>query len=510
MSYFKVIMKNVVSNWANMATSLVISFSLAPFILHKIGNTYYGVWAVASQVTGYLWLMDFGVRDSVVKYVAEYHEKKDDGMLNDIINASLKLYSIVCCACLVLTFILAFFFPMIFSGLRGTASTAQLLVIITGIDIALTFVFNVFIGILMGLQRFDVFSKISIALTIARALLTVFFLSKGYGVVAICLIQFLANCCMNIMVYAVSRRLLCYRLNFRRYGRGRDIYKLLLNYSFFVFLNCIALQVFSFSSNFIIAIFLPVSSVTFFAIAASLIEYMRKIIWAGTQAFSPLTSQLDAKNDASRVILLLVKGSKFSLLLGLPVGTVYLIMGKQFIGLWMGFEYATITGNILAVLTVMTLFSLPHYTISGILLGLNKHHLMAYCRVVEAIANICLSLLLIRHMGLLGAALGVAIPHLIMVIFVLPVLVSRALNIKLFYYFRFSYCGPLISIIPFALACLLAHHFFTPRSLITFFAEILLLLPAYIAAAWFFAISKEERQHCKEMIFALAPAALGR
>jgi len=510
MSYIRIVLKNAVSNWANIGISMLISFFLAPFVLHHIGNTYYGVWAVVSQVTGYLWLLDFGVRDSVVKYVAEYHEKNDGGMLNDIINASLKLYFTICCACIAVTFLLAFLFPVVFSAAHESAPVAQTLIIITGLDIAQTFVFNVFVGILMGLQRYDVFSKVSIVLTIVRALVTIIFLSKGYGVVSVCLIQLISNSIMNIIIYVVSRKLLTYKLNFRKYGCGMQTYKLLINYSFFVFLNCVALQAFFYSSNFIIALFLPMSAVTFFAIASSLIEYMKKLIWAGTQAFSPLTSQLDAKNDPAMITSLLVKGSKFSLLLGLPVGTVYIILGKQFIGLWMGAEYSADTGNILAVLSVMTLFSLPHYTISGILLGLNKHRLMAYCRILEGIANIGLSILLIKHMGLMGAAFGVAIPHLIMVIIVLPIIITRVVKIRLSEYLRLSYYPPIIAVIPFTLACLLARHYFTPHSLLTFFGEIMVLLPVYIVGVWFLSITEEEQQLCKKTIYTFIPAALLR
>jgi O-antigen/teichoic acid export membrane protein len=510
MSYVKTFAKNAVSNWANMAVSLVISFILSPFILHKIGNTYFGVWALVSQVTGYLWLLDFGVRDSVIKYVAEFHEKKDTRMLNHVINASLKLYFNICLACIALSIGSAAIFPVIFTRAQEAIPIVRILVIITGLDIAQTFIFNVFVGILMGMQRYDVFSRISIILSITRGFLIILFLNEGYGVIAICLVQFLSNLCMNAVVYVSSRRLLSYSLNFRKYGRERAIYRMLANYSFFVFLNCIALQIFSFSSNFIIAIFLPVSSVTFFAIAANLVEYMRKVIWAGTQAISPLTSQLDAKDDPSRISALLSNGSRFSLLFGLPVGAVYLLMGKQFIGLWMGREYAAISGNVLAVLTIMTLFSLPSYTISGILLGLNMHKLTAYCRMIEALANIVLSVFLTKYMGVVGTAIGIAIPNLIIVGLVLPMLAIKVLKIRLSDYLRSSYYGPIICVLPFALACFLTGILFTPKTLLTFFLMALLLSPIYIVSAWFFAISAEERRICKDAVVTYATGTLGR
>ncbi len=510
MSYSKKILKNVVSNWANLAVSLAISFFLAPFILHKIGNVYFGVWALVTQITGYLWLLDFGVRESVVKYVAEYHGKKNDRMLNNVINASLKIYVVICFACIAATLILSGLFPFIFSVSQETIPVARVVVIIVGLDISQAFVFNVFLGVLMGLQRFDLFSKVSIMLSIARAIITIVFLNLGHGLVTICLIQLFCNGCMNIVLYTISRRLLPFNLGLRIYGGGKDVYRILANYSFFAFLNSVCQQIIFYGANFIIAIFLPVSSVTFFAIAATLIEYMKKVIWAGTQVFNPLISELDAKNESSKIPMVLVQGTKLSLLLGFPVATVYFFMGKQFIGLWVGFEYSAITGSVLAILTVMTLFSLPHYTISGILMGLNKHRIIAYCRVFEAIANIGLSILLIRHFGIIGVALGTAIPHMVMVIFVLPVIASRIVNMSLSEYVRHSYYGPLLAGVPFAIACFLATFLYTPHSLLALLCEVIVLFPINAIGIWFVALTKQERRSCKERLSVFVPVTLGR
>ncbi len=510
MSYTRKIIKNVFSNWANLLVSLAISFFLAPFILHKIGNTYYGVWALATQVTGYLWLLDFGVRDSVIKYVAEYHGKQNNRMLDDIINASLRMYSMICFVCMAISVALAVLFPLIFSVSPEAIPVAQAVVIITGLDISQAFVFNVFVGVVMGLQRYDVFSKIAIVLSIVRTALTVAFLSRGHGLVTISLIQFLGNSCMYIVLYVVTRRLLSFKLEFWKHGRRKGTYGMLMKYGFFVFLNSVTQQAIFYSANFIIAVFLPISSVTFFAIAANLIEYMKKVIFAGTQVLNPVTSELVAKNESSKIAMVLVQGTKFSLLLGLPVATVYFFMGQQFIGLWMGFEYAAITGNILAILTVMTLFSLPHYTIGGILLGLNKHRIIAYCRLVEAIVNVVLSALLVRRLGILGAALGAAIPHLIMVIVVLPIIISKIVNIKLSEYLRSSYYGPFLSAVPFAMACFLVPFFYTAHSLLLFFGEIVALLPIYVIGIWFLGLAEEERRFFKKRLPTLVPTCLGR
>jgi O-antigen/teichoic acid export membrane protein len=493
MSHVRTVVRNAVSNWANLATSLLISFFLAPFILHKVGNTYFGVWALVSQVTGYLWLLDFGVRESVIKYVAEYHGREDLGSLDRVITASLRLYSLIGAACVLASFSLALLFPLIFEVSPDATPTAQALVVITGLDVSQAFVFNVFLGILMGLQRYDVFSKASIALSVLRAVATVALLRRGYGIVSISVVQLLSNSLLNLVVYAVSRRLLSFRVRWGALRGGGPVYRMLVSYGFFVFVNNVGAQAIFYSGNFIIAMFLPVSQVTFYAIAANLIEYMRKLISAGTQTFNPLTSHLDAKGEGAKIAMVLVKGSKFSLLLGLPVALVYLILGRQFVGLWMGREYSVLTGNVLAVLAVMTIFSLPHLTVTGILLGLNRHRIMAACRICEGIANVCLSVVLVKRLGLIGVALGSAIPHLVVVVFALPVIITRIVQIPLGQYVSQAYCRAFASAVPFGVGCLLAASSRAPSSLLGLFVELLCLLPLYVVSVWFVALTDEER-----------------
>ncbi|MEQ8205984.1 MAG: hypothetical protein RIA65_07405, partial [Woeseia sp.] len=78
MSIGKRVAKNVFSNWANLAVNIVISFFLAPFIVKSLGNTWYGIWVIMMQFTGYLYLLDFGVRESVIRYVSKFLASKED------------------------------------------------------------------------------------------------------------------------------------------------------------------------------------------------------------------------------------------------------------------------------------------------------------------------------------------------------------------------------------------------------------------------------------------------
>lgn len=500
MGHIRTITRNVFSNWANLLVSLSISFFMAPFILHHIGNNYYGIWALISQVTGYFWLLDFGVRDSIVKYVAEFKEKDELGPMNDVISSAFRMYSVICLLCIIASITLSIFFPILFTISKEFLFVARLVVIIVGVDIAQSFVFNVFVGILMGLQRYDIFSKVSIVFSFIRALLTVIFLSKGYNILSLALIQIFVNLSTNIIIFIISKKMLDFKLwdkvNRKKHWFNSDI----INYSFFVFLNTIGYQAALYTSNFIIAAFLPVASVTYYAIAGTLIDYMKKIIVSGNQVFSPLTSQLDAKNDDKSIRTLFLKGTKFSLIIGLPMTIIFIFMGKQFIGLWMGQAYSSITGNILAILAVMTALSLPFFTISSILFGIKKHNISGYCRIFQAIFTIGLSIILIKHYGLIGVAFGNAIPDMIITLFVLPIIIKKILGISFLEYIKISWVGPLIGCFPFGISCYFANIYYSSNDMIQFFSKVFLLLLIYLIGIWFGALTSEEKELLKSKI----------
>jgi len=54
--------RNVAANWGGFAFSILVTFFLSPFVVRHLGNGSYGVWTLIGSLTGYLGLLDMGVR----------------------------------------------------------------------------------------------------------------------------------------------------------------------------------------------------------------------------------------------------------------------------------------------------------------------------------------------------------------------------------------------------------------------------------------------------------------
>lgn len=497
--------RNLFSNWAGMIIGLFISFLLSPYIVRKLGNTYYGVWNIVMDMTGYLGLLEMGVRQSIIRYVAKYHAVNDTGSVNRISSAAFSIYGFTSGVCVLISIGLAALFPYIFNVSDETINIGRWVIVITGFNVAQGLTFSVYFGVILGIQRYDVLAKVGILTAIVKAGVTVVLLSNGYGLVALSLMHLGMNFGGSMYArYYCNKEIPGLQIRFVKYES--EWFGKIFNYGFTTFIMFIGQKIVLYSDSIVIGIMMGPAHVTFFVIAASLTDYMRRIVNQMTQMFTPLTSELQARGEDEKISNILMLGTKMSLIIALPISVVFLTMGKRFISLWMGKEYGPLSGDVLIVLTITHLFSAAQFTTQDILQGLNKHQVCATTRCVEAVANLILSIVLIRSWGILGVAIGTAIPHLATALFAYPYFISRVVKVDFREYILRSYLAPILSSIPFLAGCVLIESRFPASRLPGFFARVLFLMPLYLVAVWYLSIKKQERAVYTGAFCKMAPA----
>ncbi|ANO50970.1 oligosaccharide flippase family protein [Woeseia oceani] len=511
MSIGKRVAKNVFSNWANLAVNIVISFFLAPFIVKSLGNTWYGIWVIMMQFTGYLYLLDFGVRESVIRYVSKFLASKESESLDEILSASLLFYSGIGFIALAVSTALAFGFSSIFNVDPDVVPVAKIVIVLAGLTIGQTLAFNVYTGVVMGLQRYDIFNKIGIVFAFIRLALILVFLNLGYGILALAIIQLVIGLGNNLLIYRASKILLGehgYQLRYKHRPLREQIpvFRSLYNYSVHVVVNNLGQKAIFYTDALIIGVFMNAASVTFYAIAGNLIEYLRRLILISNTVLNPLVSELETKKDTAAIQTVLMQGGRLSMLMALPIAAIYLTMGRQFIGHWMGYEYAALSGDVLFILAVSVALSTPQNTISSILYGISRHKIIANLRIVEAIANFAISIVLVQSLGIIGVALGTAIPQIVIMTIVLPLMVLRLLKLPVGKYVLETYVRPVAATAPFAAACYAVNTYIPASSLLTLMVQFALLGPVYLAGAWFIALHTRERRQYGQVLRSYLPA----
>src|SRR6266852_6450116 len=103
------IIRNVISNWGTYLLAMAINFFLSPYVVRRLGNTGYGVWTLILSLTGYLGLLDLGVRGAVTRYVAKFHAEAEDGRASNIASSAMMIFSTAGMLAIALSLILSVF-----------------------------------------------------------------------------------------------------------------------------------------------------------------------------------------------------------------------------------------------------------------------------------------------------------------------------------------------------------------------------------------------------------------
>src|SRR5579859_6675284 len=148
------LLKNVSSSWFGLGANMVVAFFLAPFVLHRLGDSAFGLWTLVLAVSGYYGLFDLGIRSSIIKHVAQYNATGDKDGLERLINTTLFTYSCIATVLLLATLAGYRYVDRIFHVSPDFLHTAPLLFLMVGMATALGFPLALFAGVLEGLQRF--------------------------------------------------------------------------------------------------------------------------------------------------------------------------------------------------------------------------------------------------------------------------------------------------------------------------------------------------------------------
>jgi O-antigen/teichoic acid export membrane protein len=492
--------RNVLSNWGAYIFAFIVNFFLAPYIVRRLGQTGYGVWTLMASLTGYLGLLDMGVRGAVTRYVARYHAVADHKEASRITSTALQIFVTAGIVAAFASVIMAFTVVNHFRIDPIYLPAARTVLILAGMNVGLSLVNGVFGGVITSLQRFDLANRVEISNTFLRSLAILVALRSGGGVVALGIIQ---------LVSSVAAGLVLSRFAFRLYPElelqlGKwDWQRLsvLFSFSIYAFIVHVSLQLIWYTDTVVIGSFLPIGMVTYFAIAASLLGYARTLLSSIAYTLTPMASSMEAVGKEGELRRLTMTSSCYATIIMLPIAATFMIRGKTFIGLWMGRDYAALSGTVLQILVLAWLFNAGNGVTGAILMGISKHKAMAPMAAGEGILNLGLSIALVHPLGILGVAWGTTIPNLIQNTIVYPWYLCRTIGIPWPRYVLVSLLRPAAAMIPFAVLTYLVEHRWPATNLALFFTQVALVLPAAAAGFWFLVLDRTERDHYYQVWF---------
>lgn len=463
-------LKNIGSSWFSLGINVVIGIFLSPFIMHRLGDTAFGIWVLIFSITGYYGIFDLGIRSSIIRYVSKYTATNETEQLAKHINTSLATYTAVGVLSMIVTVVLSFNVDHLFKIPPEMHTQARWLLLMVGASVSLGFPLGLPGGILEGLQRYYLLNWTAVVMSLTRAALIVFFLHRGHGLITIALITLILP-----IIIAIARAMMVFRLLPLPYGTkyvDREAFRHMAQFGGTTMLVIVAARLRFQTDEMIIGSLLSAAAITYFSIAARIMDYAFQVVVTLAQVFAPMSSQSEAVGDMDRVRKIYIAGNRACALTTFPITAVVLILGKSVIEVWVGRKYVPLSYPTLVVLAIPMTLLMMQSASSRILMGMGRHRTLGMVTLMEGIANLILSIALVRPLGIVGDALGTAIPLACTMLYFTPRHMCKQLGVPVRTFLREAYTLPLLLVLPFVAVLLLMQSWFHAHRLWQLVAQV--------------------------------------
>lgn len=414
----------VVLSLAQMA----VGFFMMPFLVHNLGDHWYGIWTVVGSTIAYLQMMDLGLSQAVILYLSRYIATQEHDKANRVVNTSMAIYSGLSVGVLVITGVLALFIDRIL-GTADQSSLVSLAVLVLGASLAIELPFNSFSGIIGAYVRYELLSLVRLFVLIVNTSLTIYFVGQGHGIMALALIQLLSCVLFNTLFYIVSKY--CFPgLSVGRRWFDRAIVKDLTHISVWSFLSNLCYLLKYRLDAIVIGVILGPVVVTHYVVGSRLADYFRELLFQATNLSMPILTRyhmLEQQHELRDKLRLLLKINSTLAFFG---GGMIMVVGQAFIGTWMGARFLD-AYPILIVLICAMIIEVALDPARVALAAMGKNRFIALLELSDAGLKVILSLLLIRPYGMLGVAIGTAIPLIGLKLVVMPRVITRLIPISI-------------------------------------------------------------------------------
>jgi O-antigen/teichoic acid export membrane protein len=426
----RVVARNTLWTWAVFFANAITLFLLAAFLVRDLGEAAYGFWSFFLALTGYYGLADLGVRPAVVHFVARHDALGDREGLARHVHGAFAVFSLGALLFALLTVATAIVLPHLGKVVEGVdLDDARAVVWIVGLEIAFTLPFNAYTAVLIGRQRFDIVGAIDLGVLALRAGVTIWLVETGHGLVALAIAHAAAGLLeIGLKTWIALRTVPGLGISLGKPDRGAV--RALLGYGGWAMFISIAMMLTWQTDPIVVGAALGAASVAHFTNPGSLASQARAVLWAACRVLAPVAGVLQARGDHQALSRLLVSSCRTMLMLYGPILAYLLALGDPFLDAWLGHGFR---GESVAVLTVLALgvaAPIASQPLVQLLYGVGRMRVLGFVTLLEGVANLVLSLALVGPYGIVGVAIGTAIPGFLVHALVLPALVARPFGLS--------------------------------------------------------------------------------
>lgn len=406
---------------------------ITPYVVGRLGNIEYGVYKTIVSFSSSLMILDLGIGGTLTRYIAKYKVEKDEDGISSIISMVLcegiVLITFVAVVCGVIYTLL----PTLYSnGLSGDEiNLAKKLFSVLAINICFHIFENYLNGIISGYNQFEFGNTLKIVRLLLRIFLTYIVLAFVRSSMVLVIIDLTLTIALIIVEYIFIRLEIKQKIRILRNKWDNRLFIESFKYTGLLFLTSIASQINSNLDNVVIGAQLGANQVTVYSMALLVFAMFENLSTAISGVMLPtVTNAIHDDPSGRKAIELVTQAGRVQFMLLGAVWAGFLVLGKEFLVLWLGHGYED-AYTIALILMTPALLELCVNVCLSILRAKNLLGFRTTVLSISMMVNAFITIVGVRYFGYYAAAVGTAVSFLCGSVIVMGIYYIIKLNIDI-------------------------------------------------------------------------------
>ena len=477
-----------------IVVNMLIGVLYTPILTAKLGQTEYGLYSLVTSIISYLTILDFGFGNAIIIYTTRYRNKNEKDKEQKLHGMFFIIYTIIGIIAGIIGAILWLNVDKLFGNTMsaGELSKAKILMGILTFNLVVTFPLSIFSSIITSYEKF-VFSKVlNLARIILNPIVMLILLNFGIKSVGLVVLVTVLNITTLILNYIYCKTKLKIKLKF-----GKIDFKLLkeiMAYSVWIFLNSIMDKINWSLDQFVLGIYSGSVAVAIYSVASQLNQMYVNFSTAISGVLLPKVTKMESDNASDEEFTdIFIKTGRIQYIVMALIMSGFILYGKEFINImWVGPEYAE-SYIIACILMLPSTIPLIQNVGLNILQAKNKYKFRVIVLMIFAVVNVCISIILSKKYGGVGAALGTAISTILGQIIFMNIFYQKKVGINIISFWKniLTMSIPMIFVI---ILAIILKTIVPINSVIVLVAQIVLYTLIYCLIVYRFSINEYEKQ----------------
>lgn len=487
------IVRNAVLQWVALAFQLTASVALTPLLVRALGATGYGIVVLLAGVASWAQLLSAGLGPTLVRSLAAHHATGDARARDETASTVFAAYLGAGAVCMTAALALAPHLGRVFHLAPRDLGDARVLLLALAAAVSVQFPGSVYGAVLMARERYDLVQAVGLALLALRTAATVTVVLRWPSAALVGAVTAGSMGLEQLAYFVLARRLepdLRVSLRLARRARLRSIG----GFSAQVLVITLSERLIHATDEAVTASALGPAPVTDYALALRMVDYPRDALERGADVALPRATAAFERGDLESLRALWSAGSRALLALAVPAAWMLALWGEAVLTRWLGGPHGA-RGKVVAALLAAALVAsvAGRVTARPILQACGDLRAAVRVTALEGAANLSLSLVLVRVVGIEGVALGTLVPAVVAGFFAMPRLVGARLGVTWARWLREVLAPALLASPPTVAALYAMRAAGLDRTLPTIALAGALTLVVHAATCWWLLASPGER-----------------